>query len=429
VSSDTSPPATARVEPAAPGTKVGRLELFFDLVFVFAFLKVTETVAQGLTPAALLASFLSLALLWFVWSTFASLGNVIRIDQGIMPLISFVILATIFVIALALPEAFTDQPAGVRADLIVVAGYFLVRALEVVVAWYVLRTVRWRERWLGVAFPPLVVTALLFAAAVVPDRLEGGAAFAARTGLWALAILVAYLRGGLLRPKRLTIVSPDHWAERHGQIILVAFGESIISLGLGLQLRPTPAVEIILVAVLGIAVIAALWWRYFDSVAIGAERVLHRTHGAERTVLARNAYTYLHLPMIFGIILYSHGLKRLLDELVDPGARHEFHGLDLYVLYGGVILYSFTLWVFRLRTLRRTDWFPMAGIVLVAALIPVARLLPALAVLALLALVTVILELAQTFRVRHFRRHVRWQQLEEQRALEAEQAEWRRRHR
>ncbi|MFI2647112.1 low temperature requirement protein A [Micromonospora fulviviridis] len=141
---------------------------------------------------------------------------------------------------------------------------------------------------------------------------------------------------------------------------------------------------------LGVTVAAALWWAYFDVVSIAAERVLARARGAERAALGRDSYTYLHLPMVVGIILLALGFKKVLAYVGD-GTHHRLtdplHGLGLLALYGGVIVYLLGHVGFRLRNMRSVNWPRVATTVLLVLLLPVADHLPALAALGLLAVV------------------------------------------
>jgi len=182
------------------------------------------------------------------------------------------------------------------------------------------------------------------------------------------------------------IFSAAHWAERHGLIIIVALGESIVSIGVGVTALPI-SWPIIVACTLGVAVCAALWWAYFDVVAIAAERVLHGAHGAARVALGRDSYTYLHLPMVAGIILLSLGLKKVLAYVGDT-AHHDLtdplKGIGLYALYGGVILYLLGHLGFRLRNMGSINRPRLAAVVLLAALIPLAANVPAMAALAML---------------------------------------------
>lgn len=423
------------MEPTGPAVKVSRMELFYDLVFVFAFLNVTRVTARDLTPQTLVESLLVLALLWWAWSTFALLGNVVRTDQGIMPLFAFAIMAAIFVVAATLPEAFTAQPPGLPGELVFASGYLLVRALEVLATQYALPGARRSLRgWLMLAAPPLVTATSLLVAAIVPERLfDGAAEFAARVALWLLGIGVAYTAGAMIRIDGLHVVAPAHWADRHAQIVLIALGESIISLGIGPDIRAGGLLltwRLIAAAVLGIALIAALWWAYFDALAIAAERALYEARNLALVKLTREAYTYLHLPIIAGIILFSLGLEESLGLIDDPAvpAGNSLPTIDVYVLYGGVILYALGLLGFQARARHRLDWFRVNTALLLAVLIPVADRLPATAALVLLLVVVVGGVVLYNLRRRQPRRQLRRAHLAEERALEQEETEWRRRH-
>jgi low temperature requirement protein LtrA len=419
------------LEPAAPGAKVTRLELFYDLVFVYAFLNVTTVTSVSLGPPALAKSLLVLALLWFVWTTFAALGNFVRADQGIMPLVGFAIMAGVFALAVTVPEAFQDDGRGLPGDLVFAASYFVVRGLQFLAFVSVAGRLGLHRlpRWFGL--PVLISTLLLLVAAVVPKHfLSGDAEFAARAGLWVSAIAVEYSGAALAKLQDVTIVSTEHWADRYAQIILIAFGESIISLGTGPNLiAGLPLSWPTLAAIgLGIAIIAALWWVYFDTLATAAEEVLQRTQGAERIARARDAYLYLHLPMIVGIILLGLGLKKVLADVADPSTpafEDTFHAVDRYLLPGGVTVYLLALAGFQWRTIGRLDRIAPIAIALVAVQIPVDGHIPELPALALLALVIIGQIIVGAVRVRHPRRLFRRRKLEEQRALEARETEWR----
>lgn len=424
----------ARIVPTTPGARVSRLELFYDLIFVFAFLHVTDVTAEHLGPVALVYSLLLLALLWLAWTSFAVLGNVVRADLGVMPLFGFAIIAAVFGASVTLSRAFEDNQPGLPGDLIFASCYFLVRALQVAAGQYVVwNNPRLRRRWQVLGLPPLLTTALLFVAALVPQQLlDGRAQIAARIGLWLLAIVVAYLADTFIRTEGLQVVSATHWAERHSHIILIALGESIISLGTGASLRPGLPITWtnLLAAGFGIALIVALWWMYFDSVVLAAERALLRVEGDERVLLARRAYTYLHFPIVAGIILLALGLRRALDKIADttvPGLQEALGRLDLLVLYGGVILYLLAHLGFQWLTVRACDRLQPVAILLLAALIPVAMRVPAFAALVMLVLIIDLLAAGLSWRNKQSRLQLRQEVLEEEQAVEAREAQIRRR--
>ncbi|MFG1890787.1 low temperature requirement protein A [Micromonospora sp. NPDC049051] len=418
--------------PSAPGSRTTRLELFYDLVFVFAFLNVTTVTAGSLDLRGLVRFLVVLALLWWCWSGFAALGNVIRTDQGLTPLIGFALAAAVFVLALSLPKAFVDHPGGLPGPVVFACCYFVVRATQVAVFLWAVRTDREVRRRMPVLILPLLIaTGLILTAALVPQRFfEDGAESGVRATLWIAALGIEYGAGVAQHRAGWTVLSAGHWAERHALIIMVALGESIIALGLG----PGPAAvpltwPVIVAAILGIGVVAALWWAYFDTLALAMEQVMHRTRDPRtRAGLARDVYTFLHLPLITGVILFALGLKGLIHEGAAPGTPQwgvPLPGFDLLVLHGGVALYLLTLVLLAKRMLGATRWPSIGGVVLLVALVPAAARVPELAALGVLAVATVLVVTLQTTVDAPWRRHVRQVALEEQRAAEAEQTRWR----
>ncbi|MFV2019680.1 low temperature requirement protein A [Micromonospora sp. LOL_023] len=431
--------AAVRVQPAAPGAKVTRLELFFDLVFVFAFIHLNTLTVESLDVGGLLGIFFLLAVLWLVWSRFAVLGNNLRADQGIMPILGFAIMTAIFVSVAILPESSDDAASpppsvawSVPSELVFPACYCLIWVLEILALRYAaqrlpsLRSIWWRTT------PALLFsTVLLVLAALLPPRLGGDAELAAFICLWVAAIAIAYL--AVLPTKVLTMVSAGHWAERHAQIVLIALGESVISLGIGADLLGGAPLMVPLIgaAVLGIALICALWWTYFDARSIAAEQILHRTHGVARLRLARDAYTLLHFPMVFGIILLALGIKQVLAHLASLSNNAEpavLEPIHLRVLYGGVLLYLLALLAFQARTIRMVHAVSVAPVVVLGVLLPLAERMPPLLALALLSLVVLTATIVENRRNSGQRQELRNSRLAEQQALEGEETSWRSRH-
>ena len=205
--------------------------------------------------------------------------------------------------------------------------------------------------------------------------------------MWLAALVGDYLGTVLAGASGWRINSAGHFAERHGLIIIIALGESIVSIGVGVTELPI-SWPIIVASVLGLTIAGALWWSYFDVVALVAERVLAKPQGAERARLARDSYSFLHLPMVIGIIFLSLGLKKVLSyvggddghTLTDP-----LYGLPLIALYGGTSLYLLAHVAFRWRNTHTVNPHRTIVAVLLLALIPVGALLPAMATLGLLA--------------------------------------------
>ncbi len=189
-------------------------------------------------------------------------------------------------------------------------------------------------------------------------------------------------------------ISPEHFVERHGLIIIIALGESIIAIGVGAAGLPLDA-GLITAALLGIVVAASLWWSYFDWVIYFSQARLAEATGAERSSLARDLYSYLHLPMVSGIVLFAVGMEATLAHAGEP-----LEVIPAIGLCGGLALYMAAHVAMRLRI--GGGWGhgrPTATVVLLA-LIPVATIVPALVSLALVAAVCVGLIAYEAIRYR-----------------------------
>jgi low temperature requirement protein LtrA len=225
-----------------------------------------------------------------------------------------------------------------------------------------------------------------------------------RIAVWVVALAIDYLGPVVIGVGQGWQVAPEHFAERHGLIILIALGESIIAIGLGAGFELGTGV--LVAAALGIVVVSALWWLYFDVAAIFARRRLMEAKGLELHRLALHAYSYLHLPMIAGIVLFAFGLKTTLghvDEALDTvPAVGLCGGAALYLLGHIAFLFRTTGRVFRRRTI---------GAVVLLALIPAAVAIPALAALALVSAVCSSIVAYEAIRYRAARVQVRHPEL------------------
>ncbi|BCB81927.1 low temperature requirement protein A [Phytohabitans flavus] len=407
-----------------------RLELFYDLVFVFAFLNVSSLASVNLTRSALLEALLVLALLWWLWGGFVALSNIVRADQGIMPLVGFAIMAALFVLALATDTAFRDEPGGLDGPFVFALAYATTEAIVLVALYATIETKNpaSRRRSVLLSLPTILGALIVLLGGTAPQLLfPADIAHNLRLGSWAAALVVAYSGGLVIGRVGWRLKSVEHFAERHALIVLIALGESVISLGVGATSRngrPITA-TVVLAAVLGIAVIAALWWLYFDLLAFHVEQVLHRARGQSRIVLGRDIYTYLHLPLVSGVIIFSLGLQRLLSAVIQ---KSTIDGWNLISLFGGVILYLVALVAVELRSSRRLDPVSLAGAALLVLLLPVADRLPAIAALIVLTATIVAVVVAQLLTKRGVRKQVRHRIHQEQIDLEAAVVRWRHRH-
>ena len=391
-----------RLLPVAEEARVAPIELFFDLVFVFSLTQVTALMADDLTGRGIVRGLLVLALLWWSWVGYAWLANVVQAEEGLARVAVFGAMAAMFVLAVTVPEAFKDRDGGLHGPVVVAFAYLAVRVLHLVMFFVLsgddagLRRQVWK-------FAPSVVgsTAVL----LVASQLDG----TAQTLTWVAALVVDYVGTILGGASGWRVRSASHFAERHGLILIVALGESIVAIGVAVAELPI-SWPIIAASVLGLTVAASLWWAYFDVVSIVAERMLRRAEGEERARLARDAYSYLHMPMVAGIVLVALGMKKVLEYVGDT-KHHELSDplplLPLGALYGGVSLYLLAQSAFKYRTWHRVTGRRLVVAVLLGALIPVARELPALAALGLLASVLVAMIASEAVQYSELREQVR----------------------
>jgi low temperature requirement protein LtrA len=350
---------------------VSPLELFFDLVFVFAFTQVTTVLSDDSTWSGLGHALLILAGLWWVWAAYAWLTNTVDPGQGAVWGAMLVAMAAMFVAALAVPDAFDRHGVvfGV-AFLIVNVMYLALYAL-------------------GARGDPDLFAAIVRTApsALVGTALIVGAGFVhggLRPLLWLAALAVGFF-GPLLGGMSGWRVQPAHFVERHGLIVIIAIGESLVAIGLGARDTRLGA-GVIVAAVLGFVVATSFWLAYFDFFPIRGEQLLADRSGTERIALARDIYTYLHLPMVAGIVLFAFAMKSTLAHVGD-----DLGTIAAIGLCGGPALYLFAYVALRLRVSRTFGRGRLVAAVACTLLIPVAVAVPALVALALVAAVWVAL--------------------------------------
>lgn len=344
--------------------RVTPLELFFDLIFVFAITQVTGLVVADPTWAGLAKGLLVLGVLWWAWTAYAWLTNTVNPEEGGVRLAMFGAMGAMLIASLAVPDVFGDDA------FLFACAYGLVRIAHLVLYGVAGRGDRdLLDAVARLAAGTVVGVSLLFVAAALDGKLQ--------VTVWAVALVVdllgAYVGGG--RGWRL---SPGHFAERHGLIVIIALGESIVALGLGAT--TDLGLGVIAAALLGLSVAAALWWAYFDVVAIVAERRLREATGFAQLTMARDSYSYLHLPMVAGIVLFAVGVKKTLGDVGEP-----LKLVPAVTLCGGVALYLLAHILFRLRNVGTLNRQRLVVAALLLALLPLAVALPALATLAAVA--------------------------------------------
>jgi low temperature requirement protein LtrA len=374
-------------------TSVSSVELFFDLVYVFAINHVATVVASK-AEIGVVRGGLILALMWWVWVGYAWLGNQVLVDQRFMQVTMLGAVVILFLAGAAIPEAFVDRPGGLSGPLVLVGCYLAARAVHAVALWHGSgREVRWR-RLLEVTVPATIASALLVCAVLVPQRVfdDRLKVAGAQDGLWLLAIVVEYGAGVVVMPGW-PVRSATLWSERYQLIVIVALGEAFLGLGLG-GIEVPLSTALVAVSVLGIVIIAALWWAYFEVLVPAGERALRRSSGTARTALARDAYSLLHLPILAGIVLFALGLEKTLsttEHLKGNGTRTALDHVSLGGLYGGVVLFLLGVLGYQRRVMGEVSRLRVGAAVLLAALAPTGTLVPALAAVGILAAVAVAL--------------------------------------
>lgn len=371
------------------GERVTPLELFFDLVFVLALTQCTTLMARTPTWEGVLKGLLALGVLWWSWVGYAWLTSVVDPEQGSVRLAMFVAMAGLLVAALCVPGAFG------REALLFACVYAVVRGAHIALFTIASREdAELRHSVVGLAASTALGVGLLVAAAFA-----GGAV---QVGLWALALGLDMLGPYLFGADGWKLV-PGHFAERHGLIVLIALGESIVALGVGA--KDVLDAGIVAAAVLGLIVAVALWWVYFDVTAIVAERRLSRAaEGRERNELARDSYSYLHFPMVAGIALLAVGVKHTLADVTAPLAT-----VPAAALLGGTALYLLAHVAFRLRNMHTLSRRRLVCALVLVALVPVASALEisSLATLGALAAVMAALIVYEVVRYADARERVR----------------------
>src|SRR3954451_410304 len=300
----------------------------------------------------------------------------------------FVAMAAMLVCALAVPDAFG------KAGLEFACAYVVVRAGQLALFAVASRddTTMRRGVITGLFGSTAIAGGLLVAAPSTPGAPQGA--------LWAVA-LVLDMCGPLFFGSDGWKLVPGHFAERHGLILLIALGESIVAIGVGAGHVLDGGV--IAAAALGTAVAAALWWLYFDVVAIVAARRLARAEvGRPQNEMARDSYSYLHLPMVAGIILVALGMKKTLGHVDE-----HLHLVPAFALLGGAAIYLLAHVAFRYRHIKTLNTGRIGCAAILFVLLPVATELPALATLAILAALLVVLIVVETLSYGESRNRIR----------------------
>ncbi|MFN8218208.1 MAG: low temperature requirement protein A [Solirubrobacterales bacterium] len=351
------------------GERVTPLELFFDLVFVLAITQCTALMSHHPTWEGVAQGLLVLGVMWWGWVGYSWLTSVVDPEEVAVRLAIFLAMAALLIVALCIPAAFED----LALTFALAFGVFRLAHI----ALFVLASADedpLRHSVIGLAVSTAVAVGLLALASLF-DGLAQGA-------IWALALALDMAGPYFFGAEGWRIV-PGHFAERHGLIVIIALGESIVAIGVGaaghLDLGIGTA------AVLGVGLAAALWWSYFDIVAlVSARRLAAAAPGREQNELARDSYSYMHLALVAGIVLAAFGIKVTIAHTAD-----HLHAVPAFALLGGVAVYLLGLVGFRYRHVHTVSRRRLGLAIVLALLIPVATAIPALVSLAVVDLLLV----------------------------------------
>jgi len=364
------------------------LELFFDLVFVFAITQVTALMIDDPTAAGFAKAALVLALVYWAWSGFAWATNAIDLSAPALRVGYVVAAGAALGMAIAVPDAYAE-----RAGWFVVC-LFVVRMLQLVLYVGGLRNQpEHRAAILGLAPWFSVAPTLMLIGGFVDER--------PRVVLWLAAVAIDV--AGTLRqgPDSGFRISPGHFAERYALFIIIALGESIVAVGTGLAGHTKDAAFAGALAVAFVGV-AAIWWAYFDFTAAVLARVLASRPPEQRGPLARDVFTLCHYPIVLGIILFAVAAKKTVANPTEP-----LSGAGRFALAGGIAMFLIGFALGRYRIVRHVAYervgAAVAGIVAVLVF-------PDVDALALMAIVVGILVAglaSEAVHLRTFRAEVR----------------------
>jgi len=292
--------ARADEEPADRAVRVSTLELFFDLVFVFTLTQFTRLLAEQPDAIGLVKVVLLFSVVWYAYDSFAWLTNALALDVVAYRLLLLEGMAGFLVMALAIPSTFAG--GGVAFGV----AYLVVIALHS--GLYIRATSAAEARAMRAIAPyNLLVALLVLVGALVGGQAQWVLMILAAAALWS-SILFISLEGFQ--------VAAAHFVERHGLLVIVALGESVVVLGAGAN-HAHVGLDLVLIAVLGLALSATLWWMYFGD----EQRIEHAMLSApapQRPRLALIVYGYLHYFLLLGIVLLAAGLKKAIPDPLGP---------------------------------------------------------------------------------------------------------------
>jgi low temperature requirement protein LtrA len=352
------------------GRSVGNLELFFDLTFVYAMSQVTHLMLSDISWQGFGRGVLALLALWWAWVCYAWLTNLFEVARVVHTTLIILAMAAMLIAVIALPTAFTTGALVFGLALLAVrlinAGMFIASSSqgEAELASAIRRLMP------GLLVGPVLIVAAAFVASPYREL------------LWVAAAAVDFGSPLIARISELRVV-PSYFVARHGSVIIIALGETIVELGAGAT-QDLHHPRVLGAVVLGVLISASLWWTYFGLTA-GAEERMRRTSAADRPRLARDAYSYLHLPLVAGIVFFAVGARVSVEHIGEPLAP-----LPALALTGGVALFYAAEVAYRWRDHHQLVVDRLLTAAAALLVFPVAVSVPAVLSLAVLTAIGVL---------------------------------------
>jgi low temperature requirement protein LtrA len=369
-----------RAVPSREGDRVTTLELFFDLAFVFAFTQLSRLMAQEHDALGVVQALIILALLWWAWTAYGWLSNIAHADEGVVRITMIIAMIAMFVAGLVVLEAYNDVAGGLPGPIVFVVAYVLARGIHAVVFVFLSEPALRRRTVITVVLSVVPTGTLLIAGALL------GAPWQIWCTLAAVAIepIVAYRTSiGVDWPVR----STAHFTERHGLIIILALGESILGIGAGAATEPI-STSILVGVVISMLICVQLWWAYFTRLARAAEHALAALPFNKRARPATDAYTYLHLMLVGGIVIAALGLEVAMAHIEGP---EPFGLFGAAALAGGVACYLAGTSFFAHRLIGRWNVTRLVCAAVLVLAVPVLALVSPVVALASVATILPVL--------------------------------------
>jgi low temperature requirement protein LtrA len=394
-------PALLKIGPhSEEGGRVTMFELFFDLVFVFSFTQVSRLMAEGHDALGVLQGMVVLGMLWGLWASFGWLSNQARADRGLVRTGLIFASILIFLLAVTIPKAFPEEGTVPVLPLILLACYYTCRVIHAVLYLKAAGDDDGpRRQVLRTSFAPILPGAAVYVAgALIGSPWQ--------TWIWAAAFtldaIVVYRTssGDHTETSHWQVHSASYWVERFALIVILGLGESVVALGVGaVQVDVSPG----LVGAIALTVLLAfsLWWAYFERMEPASEHLLERTRGRERTAIATDAYTYLHFPILVGIIITALGIEVATSHLTETD--HGIGWFGAIALCAGTSLFLAGTGFFWRRLAGWWPWTRLGSGVILLAVIPAIAALPALAALAAVTALVIVLLFAEELLDRWWR--------------------------